>query len=71
MEAVMSTVLKYLVIAYICLLPALASANGKEQPRQFSGSASVPELDAGASGAALALLIGGAFVLTHRRRRNS
>jgi hypothetical protein len=74
----MSTIIKMVVITYLCLLPAMASADGFRWPfykDRFSyfnhtpTSNSVPELDANSSSAALCLLLGCAMVLSGRRRR--
>jgi hypothetical protein len=61
----------FLIAAVLWLAPGFALAMAQEEPCEPSDDSvvSVPELDAAAAEASLALLIGGALVLVERRRR--
>jgi hypothetical protein len=77
MSPLMSPFIKIVVVISLCLLPAMASANGFKRPfhacpHSYSyvtpNSNSVPELDANSGAAALCLLLGSVAVLSGRRR---
>lgn len=64
----MRTILKVLSVGLVLGMPALAIAAPKPMP---SPPRPVPELSVGGAGAALALLVGGALMLSERRRRET
>lgn len=65
---IMRTILKVLSVGLVLGMPALAIAAPKPMP---SPPRPVPELSVGGAGAALALLVGGALMLSERRRRET
>jgi hypothetical protein len=61
--------LLWVVPLVLALSSGSIGAKPKDKPDKPPKPTSAPEFDARASGAALALLLGGAWVLSERRRR--
>jgi hypothetical protein len=70
----MNKVVSFLFVACLFIMPAVASAHDRAlppPPPNHGFTTSVPELDPGSIGSALALLAGGALVIGAKRRKQA